>query len=183
MTDKRKLPFVFDAQKMQHEVNNFKANEWIPHFNTGYYTGDWSAIPLRSVNGDPTRIFSDPSGLGVYADTIHLKKSTYLNEVINTFKCDKIDIRLLSLKAGSNIKEHRDYGLAIEDGEVRIHIPITTNPELEFYLNKERVIMQEGECWFLNFNYYHSVNNKGTTNRVHLVMDCKVNDWLMAFFK
>jgi quercetin dioxygenase-like cupin family protein len=66
---------------------------------------------------------------------------------------------------------------------VRLHIPITTNAQLEFYLNKQRVIMQEGECWFLNFNYPHAVNNLGKTDRIHLVMDCNVNDWLAVFFK
>ncbi len=182
MIDRFKLPLAFDALAMQAEVNKFTADDWVPHFNKGYYTGDWSAIPLRSVNGDPKRIFPDPTGLGVYMDTIHLNNNPYLKQVVDSFECEKIDVRLLSLNAGSLIKEHKDFGLGFEDGEVRLHIPITTNPALEFYLNKERVIMQEGECWFLNFNYLHSVNNFGNTNRIHLVIDCKVNEWLTKFF-
>jgi len=30
----------------------------------------------------------------------------------------------------------------------------------------------------LNLSLKHSVNNSGNTDRVHLVIDCKVNDWL-----
>lgn len=182
MIEKFKLPLHFDIQKMQQEVFAFTEGDWVEHFNKGYYQGDWSAIPLRSVNGEPRRIFPDPTGLGVYKDTPHLDRCPYLREVVNFFDCDKIDVRLLRLRAGSSIKEHRDYGLEFEDGEVRLHIPVVTNPQLEFYLNKERVMMEEGECWYLNFNLPHSVNNKGDIDRIHLVIDCKINSWLRDFF-
>jgi len=177
-----KFPLNFNAIKMQEELNCFAEDDWIPHFNTGYYNGDWSAIPLRSIEGSAKSIYPDPSGTKLYEDTIHMKNNNYLREVVNTFECEKIDVRLLRLKAGSIIKEHRDYGLGFEDGEVRLHIPITTNPKLEFYLNKQRVIMEIGECWFLNFNYLHEVKNHGLTDRIHLVIDCKVNNWLAGFF-
>lgn len=182
MLDKLKLPFLFDAPRMQKEVNAFPPDAWVPHFNKGYYSGEWSAIPLRSVGGDPRRIFPDPAGTAKYEDTEHLLNTVYLKEIVNHFQCEKIDVRLLKLNAGSIIKEHKDFGLGFEDGEVRLHIPVTTNPQLEFYLNKERVIMQEGECWFLNFNCPHSVSNQGATHRIHLVLDCKINTWLRAFF-
>jgi hypothetical protein len=32
--------------------------------------------------------------------------------------------------------------------------------------------MNEGEAWYLNFNLYHSVENNGRDERVHLVIDC-----------
>jgi hypothetical protein len=39
--------------------------------------------------------------------------------------------------------------------------------------------MKEGECWYLNFNLPHRVKNSGTADRIHLVIDCVVNDWLL----
>lgn len=38
--------------------------------------------------------------------------------------------------------------------------------------------MKPGELWYLNVNRYHSVTNGGSTDRIHLVIDCIVNDWL-----
>jgi hypothetical protein len=38
--------------------------------------------------------------------------------------------------------------------------------------------MKEGECWYHNFNLPHRVANRGTADRVHLVLDCVLNDWL-----
>jgi aspartyl/asparaginyl beta-hydroxylase (cupin superfamily) len=82
------------------------------------------------------------------------------------------------LKAGSAIKEHTDYKLAYADGEVRLHIPVATNPGVEFVLDGARVDMKEGECWYNNFNLPHRVVNRGSTDRIHLVVDCEINDWL-----
>ena len=51
-------------------------------------------------------------------------------------------------------------------------------------LGGRRVVMNEGECAGDNdFNLPHSVaNHYGATDRVHLVIDCVLNDWLRALF-
>jgi aspartyl/asparaginyl beta-hydroxylase (cupin superfamily) len=103
--------------------------------------------------------------------------------VLATFQCELEAVRLLKLRAGSSIREHKDYNLGYEDGEVRFHIPVLTNPDVEFYLNQQRVVMNEGECWYLNFNLPHRVVNNSVTDRVHLVIDCVVNDWVRALLE
>jgi aspartyl/asparaginyl beta-hydroxylase (cupin superfamily) len=90
--------------------------------------------------------------------------------------------RFLRLGAGANIREHRDYQLGFEDGFARIHIPVQTNRQVEFYLDGQSIEMSEGEAWYLNFNLKHRVSNGGETDRVHLVVDCLLNDWLRSFF-
>ena len=89
-----------------------------------------------------------------------------------------MSVRFLNLHAGAIIKEHIDEGLLFERHEVRLHFPVFTNPDVEFYIDGERVIMDLGDCWYMNAHLPHSVVNKGTTDRIHLVVDCKVNDWL-----
>ena len=66
-------------------------------------------------------------------------------------------VRLLKLNAGASIKEHRDNDLFFEKGEIRIHIPIITNADVEFYLDSERMNLQEGSCWYMNFNLLHAI--------------------------
>ena len=80
------------------------------------------------------------------------------------------------------IKEHSDFNLSYEDGEVRVHIPIQTNAEVEFAVEGRPLPMGEGECWYINFNLPHRIHNRGTTDRVHLVIDCVLNDWLRSMF-
>jgi quercetin dioxygenase-like cupin family protein len=72
--------------------------------------------------------------------------------------------------------------LSIEDGCARIHIPVKTSSEVEFYLDGKRIEMNEGEAWYLNLNLPHRVENKSPNERVHLVIDCIANDWLRSFF-
>ena len=177
MHDFLKLPFEFDAQRLQADLAKMLSEEFIPHFNTAYYQGDWGVVPFRSIGGRANQIYPDPTSTD-FRDTPLLARCSYVPEVLAAFPCPQQAVRFLRLKPGSIIKEHKDHCLGFEDGEVRFHIPVQTNPEVEFVLNQVRVTMREGECWYLNFNLPHRVANRGTTDRVHLVIDCVVNDWL-----
>lgn len=84
----------------------------------------------------------------------------------------------MRLAPGSVIKEHTDVGLGFEEGVARVHVPILTNPDVEFYLNGSRVVLTAGSCWYLRLSDPHRVANRGATDRVHLVVDLKVNGWL-----
>ncbi|HXC02726.1 MAG TPA: aspartyl/asparaginyl beta-hydroxylase domain-containing protein [Opitutaceae bacterium] len=169
---------VFDATRLQADLDGVVASDYVPHFNTRYYQGDWSAVPLRSVGGIAGNIYPDPTAKNAFAATPLLARCPYVREVLDFFACPQQAVRFLRLKAGSVVKEHTDLDLGFEDGEVRLHIPVRTNPDLVFMLGGARVVMREGECWYNNFNLPHSVDNRGATDRIHLVIDCVVNDWL-----
>lgn len=178
MPDAVKLPLCFDTARLQADLARMMTGEYVPHFNTAYYQGDWSAVPLRSIGGRTDHIYPDPTARNAFADTPLLARCEYIPKVLAILRCPLQAVRFLRLKAGSVIKEHCDHELGFEDGEIRLHIPVVTNPEVEFVLNEARVVMIEGECWYLNFNLPHRVANRGATDRVHLVIDCVVNDWL-----
>ncbi len=55
-----------------------------------------------------------------------------------------------------------------------------TNPDVEFHLNRRRVVLEAGSAWYLRLSDPHSVANRGTTDRVHMVIDLDVNDWIAA---
>jgi hypothetical protein len=175
-----RLSRSFDATRLQADLAGLVATDYVPHFNTRYYQGDWSVVPLRSIGGRADQIYPDPTKKNAFADTPLLARCPYVREVLAAFPCPQQAVRFLRLKAGSVIKEHTDLDLGFEDGEVRLHLPVHTNPAVVFMLGGQRVIMHEGECWYNNFNLPHSVENRGATDRIHLVIDCEVNDWLRA---
>ena len=177
-----KLPFFFDAGLLQQQVDTLSAPQWLPHYQVTHYEGGWSAIPLRSIGGKADDIIISPTDNRDYRDTVFLDNSPYLKKVLQTFQCPLQAVRLLKLNAGSIIKEHRDAELNFESGEIRLHIPVITHPDVEFMLDKERLTLQEGECWYMNFNLLHSIHNKSSINRVHLVIDALVNDWVKKIF-
>jgi hypothetical protein len=173
-----RLSCSFDPARLQADLDAIVPSDFVPHFNTRYYQGDWSAVPLRSVGGRVDQIYPDPTKKDAFANTPLLVRCPYIREVLAFFRCPQQAVRFLRLKAGSVIKEHRDHELGFEDGEVRLHIPVRTNEDVFFLLERRRVVMREGECWYNNLSLPHSVENRGATDRVHLVIDCVVNDWL-----
>ena len=173
-----KLPLVFDPAGLQSDLQTILAEEFIPHFNKGYYEGDWSVVPLRSIGGRADHIYPDPTKTKSFADTPLLARCPSVQALLATLPCELQAVRFLRLKAGSVVKKHCDYNLGYEDGEVRLHIPVVTNPAVEFIMDGKRVVMNPGEVWYHNFNLPHSVANRGDTDRIHLVIDCFLNDWL-----
>ncbi|MFN0314576.1 MAG: aspartyl/asparaginyl beta-hydroxylase domain-containing protein [Burkholderiales bacterium] len=176
-----RLPLQFDLARLKSEFDRIRDKDWIVHFNAGYHDGGWSGVALRSNQDDARTIYPDPARED-FSDTQLLARCPSIRSVLSEFKCPLLSVRLLRLKAGSIIKEHRDHKLGFEDGEVRIHIPISTNPGVEFHLDGDLIPMKEGEAWYVNVNLPHRVKNLGATDRVHLVIDCKVNDWLASLF-
>jgi quercetin dioxygenase-like cupin family protein len=177
-----RLPFQFNAEVLQQETKTITQQHWQLHYQTRHYTGGWTVLPLRSINGSTDNIFVSPIENVIYQNTSLLEQSPYFKEVLSHFKCDLLAVRLMKLEPGAQIKEHKDADLAFEKGEIRLHIPVTTNPLVEFYLDKERMLLKEGECWYMNFNLPHALHNKSNEDRIHLVIDAVVNDWVKVLF-
>jgi len=176
-----KLPFSFDVEALKGDLRNFSPEDWTPHFNTQYYEGDWSGIALRAPANAHVALYPDPT-VESYVDTDAIARCPSVLRVLEHFECETESVRFLRLGAGATIREHRDYKLSIEDGVARVHIPVKTSAEVEFYLDGKRVEMKEGEAWYLNFNLPHRVINSTSEDRIHLVVDCIANEWLRGFF-
>ncbi len=174
-----RLPLRFDPAGLQADLASIGPEAWITHFNTSYFEGAWTGVALRAAGKNAATLADDPMA-GDYADTALVARCPHFASVMAALHCPLKSVRLLKLTAGSNIREHRDYDLGWEAGEVRLHVPVVTNPGVEFYLESRRVVMNEGECWYLNLNLPHRVQNRGAADRIHLVIDCQLNDWLRA---
>jgi hypothetical protein len=178
--DRIRLPFEFDAVRLHEDLDRLAHYPWIDHLVRQNYEGDWSVIPLRMAAGAThpvMMIYADP-GATRFEDAPPLDHAPYLRQVLARFRCPLQTARLMRLTPGSIIREHRDHDLAAEWGMARIHVPITTNADVDFRLNGRRVAMAPGEAWYLRLSDPHSVANRGTTDRVHLVIDCVVDAWL-----
>ncbi|MFT5165428.1 MAG: hypothetical protein ACI8P3_000655 [Saprospiraceae bacterium] len=176
------LPFQFEEKKLVHDLALMIENQWIPHYNKSDYKGDWNVIPLYAKEGDGTNIFALNSNDSAIIETPIMKDCLYFREVIHHFKFPILSVRLFRLGVGAEIKPHRDYQLGYEDNTFRLHIPIATNDDVHFILDGERLQMQPGECWYTNVNYFHSVTNKGNSDRIHLVIDGERNTWSDELF-
>ncbi|CAM1371222.1 aspartyl/asparaginyl beta-hydroxylase domain-containing protein [Tenacibaculum xiamenense] len=171
-----KLPFNFNTEKLTQDLSKIEELSWSGHFNRNGYSGVWSSIALLSVDGELQNI-SVPLDGQKLLETEALRGSKYFKEVLTTFKAPIVSARLLKLKSGSEIKPHKDFNLGYEDGCFRIHIPIITAENVNFFIEDKKVVMLPGECWYTNVNYTHSVSNFSEIDRVHLVIDLERNQW------
>ena len=177
-----KFPIQLDKEKLKEDLQKVMNANWIGHYNTNDYSGDWSSVALMSSNGKSDNIYALNQGNEPIKSTEILDSCFYFKQILEEFKFDKTAARLLRLAIGAEVKPHSDHCLGYEDGCFRMHIPIITNPDVEFILDGERIIMNEGECWYIDANFTHSVANKGTEDRIHLVIDGTRNEWTDDLF-
>jgi len=177
-----KLPFQFDKVKLVYDLSLILDSKWISHFNSTSYSGDWKVISLYADKRDDSNIFALPTSPSIISETPTLKGCHYFKEVIGSFKCPILTACILRLGVGAEIKPLRDHELGYENNNFRLHIPITTNKDVQFVLDGEQLRMLPGEYWYTNVNYVHSVINLGESDRVHLVIDFERNDWSDELF-
>ena len=64
---------------------------------------------------------------------------------------------------GTKLIKHQD-----SPDKLRIHIPIYTNEQSTWNINGEEYFMEPGWAYVVNSSLPHSLENKGTTDRIHL---------------
>lgn len=90
------------------------------------------------------------------------------------------NFRIQAIAGGGDLGQHRERIIAIPNREqhykLRFHLPIITNPGVQFDMEGETFRMSEGSVYLFNQYCMHGVTNNGTELRVHLVFDCYLND-------
>jgi hypothetical protein len=179
-----RLPFAFDPAPLTADLARIGRDEWIEHRFRSNYEGVWDIVPLRASAGEthPLRLIAVDPGATRFADTLWLDRLPAFRAALAWFQCPLRSVRLMRLTAGSTIKEHVD-DLDAEVGNLRLHVPVTTGPDVDFRLGGRRVEMAPGSVWYLRLSEPHKVANRGATDRIHLVIDATVNDWLARMLR
>lgn len=79
-------------------------------------------------------------------------------------------VMLARMPAGGVIQPHRDANPAAKWPH-KIHVPIMTNDQVIFRVDRAQYIIPEGEAVEVNNMGVHSVENRGTTDRIHLIFE------------
>ena len=165
---------------------------------TKYTKGnDWTAISLYGYGSKITDILKP----GVLKSSVNideqlqwtsLHEATPLNpvfKILENLPCKYERVRFMKLEAGKVIGKHSDKidkDLGFDDGQImRIHVPIRTNDDVVFALYEtSRAKMphdyrlKTGHYYYTDVTRPHAVRNMSEVDRIHLVVDCYVNDSL-----
>lgn len=157
-----RLPYEFDAGRLEQEVRQLPEGLWMPH--PAGLRGN-SAVPLISRDGGDNDDFH-----GCMRATPHLHGCLYLQQVMASFNEVIGRSRLMKLAPECEVSTHVDFNYYWYT-RVRVHVPITTNPAVIFHCGPESLHMQPGESWIFDSWSRHRVENGGSQDRVHLVID------------
>ncbi|MEM6685048.1 MAG: aspartyl/asparaginyl beta-hydroxylase domain-containing protein [Bacteroidota bacterium] len=171
-----KLPFQFAADVIKKELAQFSKNDYQDIYNPSVQLETlWLKHFIEPTMG--------PDNLPVFLPNEELKKCPYLLSIFEMFQCQVETFRVHTLDPGAAIKRHRDTCYSFEHGRVRLHIAVQTNDDVHIILKDEHIVhMKPGECWYCNFHDEHEVKNNSDQPRIHLILDCIVNDWLRHVF-
>jgi len=96
-----------------------------------------------------------------------------IENIFNFFSSKITRGRLAFLAPGHEIRAHVDYDTTLI---CRYHIPILTNTNVMFYVQRQKTINEyhmpaDGRIFFFNQGLKHWVVNNGSTPRLHLIID------------
>jgi hypothetical protein len=164
-----KLPIRFDAEALEREVRALPEDAWVPHA-TGFPGNE--AVRLVTVGGQPSDGFEGPM-----EPTEWLGRCSYMQQIMAALDGVWGRSRLMGLGVGAEVPEHVDCHYHWRT-HLRIHVPVITNPNVEFTCDGETIHMAPGECWVFDSFRWHEVHNRGHERRVHLVLDTVVTPHL-----
>ena len=87
-------------------------------------------------------------------------------------------VRIAKTEPGAYLWEHRDYLELGSNNKLRLHVPLVTNKDAVMQFSDCSVHMALGSIWKLNPTVNHAISNTGTSERIHLILDCYMNDTL-----
>ena len=177
-----RLPLTYDPERLRLDLQATRPFARVPQFGV-YHNGDWTGVSLCAEGGDAytTRTGIVPTGQA-FAYTDVIRHTPYFQEILDGLRCPKRAVRLLHLPPGGRIERHSDPPLSFQHGILRLHIPIVTHPDVVFVVGDQRYVWNAGELWWGNFALPHYVYNESPIERVHMVLDVEITDFVLSLF-
>ena len=178
------LDLTFDEGKLKHDLEVAEQFEFATH-PLKYHDGSWTAINLIYAGGKNHYSHEGDLGYGVGEPiaTEVLEACRYFKEVIAQFPGTIKMARLSALPPGGRIARHYDPVESADFDQLRIHIPIRSNPkQVVFHLGFKRQWWYPGRAWYGDFTLPHSVHNKADYTRVSMIIDLDLTDSAKRLF-
>lgn len=171
-----------DAERLIADYEGIASDSWSNQNRYQEGVSNWKGISLYSINGqsDDLRCSDRPNVKKTPAG----EACSYIcDELLPQFGAKPLRIAFYRLTAGTVVGKHKDYGQNRTTGTVRIHIPVVTNDDVRMYVEDNEYKFGVGEAWYFDASCWHSVQNNGTEDRIHLIADLHPSPELDAHLK
>lgn len=169
-----RLPRRFDPERLRADWLTLRNELGLRLRPAETHDGGWTGLSLHCASGDPYDVlFEEPMPARA---TPALRLTPYFRHVVDSFPETRKRARVLCLHPGGRVFEHYDRNWSLDRGAARIHVPVQTHPGVRFRLGGRRQRWQPGEVWYGDFCFAHQIRNAGPIDRVHLVIDFRLED-------
>jgi len=174
----------YDLEKLRREVDSLNDVEYLKHPGMS----NWSGVPLRNPTGAVTGVAINtltPWTGEPCKDTEYMQKTPYIKEILDALPAQVHVVRLLKINTGFSLPPHRDGTRYAYDGGTicRLHLPIYTSPEVTFVIDNIEHHLEPGRLYYTDVSRIHTVHNRGTSDRVHLVIDVASTPEMLEMIK
>jgi hypothetical protein len=164
-----------ELRAIQREVSRLD-EQWTNVYSE-YHTGGWQTLSLLNSTRRPTdTVIEDCEPV----ETSLLEKMPDTRAVLRGLGFKYMWGRLAKLEVNAFMHEHRDYQELKNVRRMRLHIPIITNPFSSIVIDRTRIHLALGYVWKLNPIHRHAAANFGKEERIHIILDCYVDETLDA---
>jgi hypothetical protein len=182
-----KLPINIDEEKLLSDFQNVASRfSGKLHSVKEHHDGGWKSIGLITSGGEVNEDRHINKVGKPYLPTPAWEFCPYIKEFLNELPAKKKRVRFLSLEPNHEIKWHFDGTGSIDrivnSTSSRFHIPVITNPKIEFQICHNICQWKSAEMYYGDFSFPHRVKNNWNKKRIHLVIDLVPNDNLRLLF-
>ena len=158
-----RLQIEVDVDEIVAEVDRLDPSWWRPH-PEGHDGND--ALPIVSANGSA----DDDAVDGDMRPTPVLQQLPSLLPVLAALDAPIGRTRMMRIVPGGEATAHVDLNRYWWDRH-RVHIPLRTDPSVEFRCGDAGLHMPAGSAWVFDTWRRHNVVNLSSSERIHLVID------------
>lgn len=164
----------FDVTTIRESVEQLPAEKWLEPERERLLDVQRDTQALLMVHFEEHK-YRKPEHRELYSGLRNAVEPV-IDYISNYYRDNGFIVRLMleKLVPGGKVPKHTDAGYSLLNSH-RIHLPIVTNDDVVFYVGGEEINMQAGELWEINNATVHAVENRGTEDRIHLIVDWMPN--------
>lgn len=164
-----------DAALLAVQQEVLQLDEHWTNVYSEYHTGGWQTLSLLNSTSNPSdTVIEDCDPV----ETTLLERMPHTRALLRGLGFNYMWARLARLETDSFLLEHRDYQELEDVRRLRLHIPVVVNPFASLVINNTRIHLALGYLWKLNPMHPHAASNFGKEARVHIILDCYVDEAL-----
>jgi uncharacterized protein (TIGR03032 family) len=158
-----RLPFAVNTELLDAEISHLDDAVWKAHPDNA--PGN-TAVPLVAAHGDP----ANDDVFGPMRATPYLESLPYTRRIFAALDSVIGRSRLMRIEEEHDLYEHVDLAYYWRE-HLRVHVPVVSDPSVEFWCGGETTHMAPGEVWIFDTWRRHKVINPANHSRIHLVID------------